>query len=51
MIFDLFSKKKAATGKNPATGRNSIVFPRYRGGEFETLNDAVLSVYESTYFL
>lgn len=47
MISDLFSKKKTATGKNTAPGRNSIVFPRYRGGEFETLNDAVLSLIEN----
>ena len=47
MVSDLFSKKKTATGKNTAPGRNSIVFPRYRGGEFETLNDAVLSLIEN----
>jgi len=45
MIFNLFSKKKGAGGQTAPRQRN-IVFPRYHGGEFETLADAVQSLME-----
>lgn len=46
MIFNLFSKK-AETDKNTVSNKMNIVFPRYRGGVYETLTDAVLSLMEN----
>lgn len=46
MIFNMFPKK-AETGKKTVSNKMNIVFPRYRGGEYETLGDAVQSLIEN----
>ena len=46
MILNMFSRKKKATELSSSIQKN-IVFPRYRGGEYETLADAVQSLMEN----
>lgn len=46
MFFNLFSKK-AGTDKKAVSNKLNIVFPRYRGGEYETLDSAVQSLIEN----
>lgn len=47
MIFNLFSKKDGKDNKKTVPSKMNIVFPRYRGGEYETLGDAVQSLIEN----
>lgn len=47
MIFNLFSKKAGTDNKKTVPSKMNIVFPRYRGGEYETLGDAVQSLIEN----
>lgn len=47
MIFNLFSKKAGTDNKKTVSNKMNIVFPCYRGGEYETLADAVKSLMES----
>ena len=46
MIFNLFSKK-AETDKKTVSTKMNIMFPRYCGGEYETLAVAVQSLMEN----
>ena len=47
MIFNLFSKKAGTDNKKTVPSKMNIVFPRYRGGEYETLGDAVQSLIDN----
>ena len=46
MILNLFSWKKNTTEQSSPMQKN-ILLPRYRGGEYETLADAVQSLIEN----